>query len=122
MNETADFGDYKNQAVNCTNLFEGVYTYDCPASSDIAGYSECTAFKSAIKTTIGNVVAQDKCANDKEDCDRKNTFKMMVFRDYHNHNIFKIRNGPLGISYMFLCLYLRLILENFDPDKNQYIS
>ena len=93
LNETADFGDYKNQAVNCTNLFESVYTYDCPATSDIAGYAECTAFKTAIKTTIGNIVAQDKCANDKEDCNRKNTFKMMVFRDYHNHNIFKIRNG-----------------------------
>ena len=118
LNETADFEGYKNQAVNCTSLFEGVYTYDCPASSE-AGYAECDAFKSSIKKTVGNVIAQDKCGNDGDDCDRKDTFEMHIFRNYHNNNIFKIRKG------YFLESDIKMdnvpFSKIFSPDKNQNI-
>ena len=93
MNETYDFGEYEEQARNCTSLFDGVYTYGCPESQSTAGYAECDAFQSAIDRTTENIVSQTKCANDTVDCDRKDTFKMNLFRNYHNHNIFNIRNG-----------------------------
>ena len=93
VNETVDFGDYEEQAKNCTSLFDGVYTYGCPERQTTAGYAECDAFKRAMDTATENIVSQTKCANDAEDCNRKDTFKMTLFRNYHNHNIFQIRNG-----------------------------
>ena len=93
LNETYDFGEYADQVTNCTSLFEGVYTYGCPESNTMAGFAECDAFKSAMDKTVSDVIAQDlQCKDDGEDCDRHSTFRMYLFRNYHNHNIFKIRN------------------------------
>ena len=93
VNETYDYEDYADQVTNCTSLFEGVYTYGCPKSNDMAGFAECDAFESAIDDTVASVIAQDfECKEDGEDCDRHSTFRMYLFRNYHNHNIFKIRN------------------------------
>ena len=93
VNETYDFDDYADQVTNCTSLFEGVYTYGCPSSNDMAGFAECDAFESAIDDTVSSVISQDYVfKEDGEDSDRHTTFRMYLFRNYYNHNIFKIRN------------------------------
>ena len=101
VNETYDFGNYSDEVKNCTSLFEGVYAYGCPESNTIAGYAECDAFKGAIEKTVGNVIAQNmECKDDGEDCGRHTTFRMYLFRNYHNHNIFKIRHGLSDINHV----------------------
>ena len=99
LNETSDFGEYEDQVRNCTSLFEGVYTYDCPKDTTMAGYAECDAFKGAIAKTVENVIAQDmNCKEGDGNCERHTTFRMNLFRNYHNHNIFKIRKGLSDLS------------------------
>ena len=94
LNDSYDFGDYSDQVTNCTSLFEGVYTYGCPKKNTMAGFAECDAFEDSIDTTVANIVAQDfECKDDGEDCGRFTTFRMYLFRNFYNPNIFKIRKG-----------------------------
>ena len=104
LNETYDFGNYTEQVKNCISLFDGVYSYDCPESQTAAGFVECAAFKSTINTAIENSVSQIACANNIEDCERISTFKMTLFRNHHDHNIFQIRmmTSSFNRSYYFL--------------------
>ena len=85
LNKTSDFGNYSDQAIECTNLFEGVYTYGCPESKTTAGFAECDAFRRAIAQTIANV--------NNEILERYGSFRMELFRNIYNRNIFKLRNG-----------------------------
>ena len=87
MNETY-FGNYSDQAIECTNLFEGVYTYGCPKSRTTAGFAECDAFRGAVAQAVENV--------NNMIWEKYGSFRMELFRNNYNQNIFKLRTGLMS--------------------------